>query len=938
MSIDVIFRRSILEGPSFARWLDGYRSYILGLYAGRKYFSYEYYESYEKVSYETKENYIDVSGLYRPNALYPWKPEVPLLRDICFDEVIQEQGALDVFRDTLKRYLERIHPNIRSYKETAWTSLLQTNDRSTFNGKSMYQSDAYPAFERGISRIVTINRELKAARVACVEEYDSILRVRWIDKCVSNLLQYDRRDCSRNEAITIKRSLEKAIGSSRQPNWSYCRDFNKEGLTKPRNILRILLEELHSFTGWECFSAVGFFDQWRYLEGEDIVSPPRGHGLGMANALTTLMSIVIEEMTYERYGTMPNWSGYNNDDAIMIFESKRACYEYATHDRAICESLGLDFKPKASYIAEGEASFCEQYANVRNRTYGWKGSYYTMAFFNLLKCVNASHARFIASSQDTKYVPKQYLDIVLEYWGWSIYRNEHARPSIFGGWFNRRTGLCDSTFYDEDADKVVPREEVAGYLSYKEVQYRTFPWMNDSINNKMFKHFDAGALTIMGVPESFREGELLRPSRNKLETVRSWRVYQEKLRAAFSKHQREGPIMTFRELYKECAANAPHVDFLPPKGEEEMVIGEETSTTDKSFYSPYMKFDLETNVLVAKSIGSSYPWKRNENQISLSLNKGKKGYRGAAERARELGYSREWESYIYPPEVALEYYCNPFNVIRVCDEMGSNYHIALPKTKIKEKMEFLKSRDQIYMGALPIQRWVQIGSLRPSEIALLQRLWPKVAESETDKNNFIKVLQKYPRIGLTMFWEGKPLQNIKRFAAQYSIIEKPDDRSENIKRNPPDIVVMPWDFESYEAHKEGRVLESDNGFLLAPPPIEGLSGFELEQYLAMEAEEAENQFDADDCDFWEEIADQFGEEDVCQPYEKQTVLEEEYEYVPPDNDDIVVDYEDQFNDLDAFSGEADEGDVVILEEYEIEDYDPDGYLAEEYIEYSDEEF
>lgn len=345
-----------------------------------------------------------------------------------------------------------------------------------------------------------------------------------------------------------------------------------------------------------------------------------------------------------------------------------------------------------------------------------------------------------------------------------------------------------------------------------------------------------------------------------------------------------------------------------------------------------MKFDLDTNVLVAKSIGSSYPWQRNENQISLSLNKGKKGYRGAAERARELGLSREWEAYIYPPERALEYYCNPFNVIRICDEMGSNYHIALPKTKIKEKMEFLKSRDQIYMGKLPIERWVQIGSLRPSEIAMLQRLWPKVSDSETDKDNFIKVLQKYPRIGLTMFWEGKPLRNIKRFVEQYEIIQAPDDRFENIKRNPPDIVVMPWDYPSYEAHREGREHEADMSFLLAPEPI-GLNEFELEQYLAMECIEEDNQFDAEDCDYWEEIEDQFQEEGQEVILDEYTISgSEDYEYVPPD-DDSIVSIEDQFGEefspYDMLNPELD-SDVQSFQEDEWNQFDEQEFMDTEF--------
>jgi len=42
--------------------------------------------------------------------------------------------------------------------------------------------------------------------------------------------------------------------------WSYCRDFKKEGLTKPRILIRIMLEELRDRLPWTtCFRETAFF-------------------------------------------------------------------------------------------------------------------------------------------------------------------------------------------------------------------------------------------------------------------------------------------------------------------------------------------------------------------------------------------------------------------------------------------------------------------------------------------------------------------------------------------------------------------------------------------------------------------------------------------------------------------------------------------------------
>jgi hypothetical protein len=70
--------------------------------------------------------------------------------------------------------------------------------------------------------------------------------------------------------------------------FSYCRDLTKEGLTKPRNLLKIMLECIKK--RFEDFPVQpDFFDTYCVLVDGGNVYPPRGHGLGMANELTTLM-------------------------------------------------------------------------------------------------------------------------------------------------------------------------------------------------------------------------------------------------------------------------------------------------------------------------------------------------------------------------------------------------------------------------------------------------------------------------------------------------------------------------------------------------------------------------------------------------------------------------------------------------------------------------
>lgn len=67
----------------------------------------------------------------------------------------------------------------------------------------------------------------------------------------------------------------------------WCRDFTKEGLTKPRNLLTIILEEMEA-KGYDIINTK-FYEGITVLDGENWSEPVRGHGLGMANSLTTLM-------------------------------------------------------------------------------------------------------------------------------------------------------------------------------------------------------------------------------------------------------------------------------------------------------------------------------------------------------------------------------------------------------------------------------------------------------------------------------------------------------------------------------------------------------------------------------------------------------------------------------------------------------------------------
>jgi len=89
------------------------------------------------------------------------------------------------------------------------------------------------------------------------------------------------------EPDALRKQLERF---HRDDHLVYCRDIKKCGMTMPRNLLEIAIRCINKSTGSELpekfFSTFTVFE-----EGEEstFIKSVRGHGQGMANALTSLI-------------------------------------------------------------------------------------------------------------------------------------------------------------------------------------------------------------------------------------------------------------------------------------------------------------------------------------------------------------------------------------------------------------------------------------------------------------------------------------------------------------------------------------------------------------------------------------------------------------------------------------------------------------------------
>lgn len=790
-----IARRSLVEGPSFAKWMDGFKTFLISKIEGRENFSLELEEAYKEVNVSRWPRTI--GHIWRANQCFNWLPPNPDIEEITSTPVDNHPALVDEFREAVKDYLD--DPRLAFFKPI--------NDEFVGNRDSSRMAKEGPQWtlpfshmsrERGTTRVAYIPRELKEARAAIVQDQPSLVRIRMIEANVRKILSLDNRSKIDSQPDTIRSELNEKLNLVRSgwqgkaarcrrkkvPTASYCRDFRKEGLTKPRWILRVILEELHSkFPAASAFDSPTFFDEWKLqLEDGRIIEPPRGHGLGMANALTTLMQIILEHMICRRMklADQPIWTGYVNDDACLLFNNKQAATTYSHVDRHICVAMGMDFKDKSTFISENSAVLCEVYVMKHDRLFcdqfrpedwGRKDSFAFASFANLMKSVNASHAREQALCMNIRNLPEDFLKQVTHYWGPVLYTNEHQRPREVGGWYRQIVNGVDMSYCDVYPNVQLPQMEDAARWAYLTTKRLIRPWRRPLIKkSKAASLYPKNWLEQRGEDLNISQEDMFRPQSDPHEFVRSWMAYEGRLKKAFSQacrwwqknpHRR----LTYGDLYKEAADRRPQEDIFPPRGEYRQVsVSDRATTDDVVFENPYSRWPREIDLHLYK-----WGWAQSRNyaRIMGNLDKLRIGGRDQESeisrciRMRHIHGQRKvplimWNLYLVPSQEVVKYWHDPFGVSRNADELLRNYSTIVPNYVPEEKQELLRLRNSHYGRELTIEEWMLIGTVKRCDqvvIWLMREYWrdqPFLLSGEYCNpflEKIVSVLRKYPGFG-----------------------------------------------------------------------------------------------------------------------------------------------------------------------------------------------
>lgn len=774
ISILKLASESLLDsGPSYPKWLDGYRSYSLGIECNRKYFSSDVPMKYENCSYERLRN-RSVGEFFRPNSCFNWDAPELDVSPIVMKCPEVDQDALNTFRLALRDYLKK--PKMDFVEFPLWTDCIKENAKKTITTKNdklvsvenWKSNPSGPASIRGKTLLAHIPREKKEKRAAVVDNAESALRIRWISESILSVIATDKRNAMKHRAGTIQNIMtgfikkkEMTGGGWRKarltPTWSYCRDFEKEGLTRPRIINRVILEEMHR--RWprnEAFKYPGFFDQWLlYTREGEMIPTRRGTGLGMFNAGVTLMQIILENVNCKLSDIKPKGSLYLNDDAVAVFEDEDEVKKYAATDRELCYKLGLAFKEKASFICRGHAVFCEQYTSFYNKKINEKTAYWYEEILQGCCKINASHARVHLSSCNIRNIPDQIMQIPLRYWGWVLYRNEWNRPKSAGGWYRSSCQGVDCSYTQRIGESKLVREEQAAHYAYQDTKLQFIPWIsNKKTSSLRFKIYPRQISERLKIKEFHTPQQQFRSEMNPYETQRAWIAYEKRLLANFKfwcKIRRKS--LTWYNVWKDQCEKNPELDILPPKK-----VGEEVkpeilfNTKDLDLSHPYRRTALwkEAN-LYRKSEDNLYVLSADLDNFKIATPKsfGDKSFEAAWNwRARHLPQfsgRKLWNLLTLPNEKLMNQWHQPFHVHQAVDELTDKWCLLLSQDDIPDnKKELLRERDLVYGKSLSRNDWIKLGRLNPRDMHLARTFWKM---NDTYRDICYDIVLKYPGLG-----------------------------------------------------------------------------------------------------------------------------------------------------------------------------------------------
>jgi hypothetical protein len=477
-----IRRRCFLEGPEFAKYCK--KSIENGFILHHQVYPSPI-EGYKR---------FDSMIEYFPHSyLIHWKEKSDDIKYSFLPTKAQTPKMEKIFKDALRSILPnecRFSEYSKCFQDTfkLSSSLLPQSSKTVPHALQNWSST--PSFPKEFrTKRAVIPIEPANYRDAVILEPDGLLLVTTLNYKVREILKRVKGSLMGLNDVALSRRIEKMLDLASK-GYSYGRDYKKEGLARPRFLISWTLDILQERFPNE-FDFAFALEKWSLLLDEDIegvgkanevVYPPRGTGLGMANELTTLISCTLAEIVFSKlerhdrkirnkikFGVWNDDSGFTGplDDLMAFF----------IEDMKLHQKLDYIINTDKTQILKGGGWIL---GLQKSETFKVDRTYLTrLTLWDKFYAPNISAAKTFVSSLNSCDA-KDTLEELIAHWGYEFYKEEVNQPILFGGWIHTKSrGMNTTLDYIDTGDTTLTLRQ---YKAFKAIEEKATKMRYDSVN------------------------------------------------------------------------------------------------------------------------------------------------------------------------------------------------------------------------------------------------------------------------------------------------------------------------------------------------------------------------------------------------------------------------------------------------------------------------
>lgn len=321
--------------------------------------------------------------------------------------------------------------------------LLRVSSSMTLNGEqtvphfSAKNSNLNFSDIRSPGKRVLITTSPGQGRDAIINNINDLNQIQLINENVRSFLNKNFREFLLLD--TFEQNKRRYFAQCKKSTFFYCRDIFKEGITKPKYLLEIMLKALQKRYPENSAFHSPYFYSGPWYENDTY---GRGHGLGMANELTTLMQILIFKLTNEVLGEEGNYivakdAFFLNDDAAIFFDetaTEDLVEDFIDCDFSVCLGLGVLAKRDKSFYSSNCCVFCEMYYSKLFFTMNDKESYLLRETRIIERVGSVLEAKFLLGNlKGDLHLIENLLAKTYSKFGYEFHKNEIDWPISIGG-------------------------------------------------------------------------------------------------------------------------------------------------------------------------------------------------------------------------------------------------------------------------------------------------------------------------------------------------------------------------------------------------------------------------------------------------------------------------------------------------------------------------